>query len=87
MAIYVDPPIWRWRDLWWCHMISDHSTGELHAFAHELGVPPPGFQGDHYDIHADLRTAALHLGAVAISSRELVHTLYRTGQRTPPTLR
>ncbi len=84
MALYVDPPNWQWRGLWWCHLISDHSVGELHAFAHELGVPPPGFQGDHYDIHADARTAAVALGAIPVSSRHLVQRLYASGLRVPP---
>ena len=69
MTILVDECIWPWRDRLWCHMVSDTSLDELHAFARWLGVPERGFQGDHYDIPEEVRAMALDEGAVAVSSR------------------
>ncbi len=38
MAILVDDCNWPWRGMLFCHMISDTSLDELHAFARWLGV-------------------------------------------------
>ena len=56
----------------WCHLVSDVSFAELHAFAAELGIPRRFFQGDHYDLPAHLRDRAVDLGAVPVSTRELI---------------
>jgi hypothetical protein len=56
----------------WCHMASDRSFGELHAFAERLGIPRSRFQGDHYDLPPWLRASALALGAEEVSTRELL---------------
>lgn len=87
MTLLVDDAHWPWRDRWWCHLVSDASLDELHAFARLLGVPERGFQGDHYDIPEELRAQAIDLGAQPVSSRELVQALYAAGLRTPPHLR
>ena len=50
----------------------DASFEELHAFAARLGIPRRFFQGDHYDLPAHLRARALELGAVPVSTRELL---------------
>ena len=86
MAILVDDCIWPWRDRLWCHMVSDTSLDELHAFARWLGVPERGFQGDHYDIPADAREVAIEEGAIPVTSREVVTALYAAGlrRRKPP---
>lgn len=84
MSILVDPSNWSWRGRMWCHLISDTSFDELHAFARWLGVPPQGFQGDHYDIPDEMRTMALEEGAIAVTSRALVSALYAAGMRTRP---
>ena len=52
------------RSARWCHLVSDASFEELHAFAARLGIPRRFFQGDHYDLPEHLRARALELGAV-----------------------
>jgi hypothetical protein len=81
VAILVDPPIWRWRGRTWAHLVSDESLEELHAFADRLGLRRAWFQGDHYDVPAEVRDEALALGAEAVSSRELVVRLREAGLR------
>ena len=56
----------------WCHMVSDESFEELHAFAGRLGIPRHRFQGDHYDLPPGLRARALALGAQRVRGAELV---------------
>jgi Protein of unknown function (DUF4031) len=83
MAILVDPAIWRWRGRRWAHLVSDESYEELHAFAARLGLRREWFQGDHYDVPADLRETALTLGAQAVPSGVLVRRLRAAGLRRP----
>jgi Protein of unknown function (DUF4031) len=56
----------------WCHLVSDKSFDELHAFAGELGLRRAWFQGDHYDLTEGMRARAIAAGAFAVSARELV---------------
>jgi hypothetical protein len=56
----------------WCHLVSDASYEELHAFAKRLGIPRRFFQGDHYDLPAHLRARAVELGAAEVPTRELI---------------
>jgi hypothetical protein len=79
--VLVDPAVWPWRDRVWCHLISDESYDELHAFAERLGIPRRAFQGDHYDLPEDHRIRAIALGATPVSSRELVRRLIDAGLR------
>jgi hypothetical protein len=81
VTILVDPAVWPWRGRRWAHLVSDNSFDELHLFAQRLGIPRRAFQGDHYDIPADLREHALALGAIAVDSRELVRRLRSSGLR------
>ena len=81
MAILVDECNWPWRDLLWCHMVSDTSLDELHAFARWIGIPERGFQGDHYDIPEEARAIAVAEGALEVSSREVVEALRVSGLR------
>ena len=83
MALLVDPPIWPWRGMLFCHLVSDTSLDELHAFARWIGVPERAFGGDHYDVSEHMRPIALEEGAIEISSRELVRALYAAGLRRP----
>ena len=67
MAVLVDP-LREYPDTGlpfrtWCHLVSDASFEELHAFAARLGIPRRFFQGDHYDLPEHLRARALELGA------------------------
>jgi len=81
VAILVDPAVWPWRGRRWAHLVSDVSYAELHAFAEQLGLPRRIFQGDHYDIPADLREIAIELGAEPVDSRDLVRRLRAAGLR------
>lgn len=66
----------------WSHMVSDTSAEELHAFAARLGLKRewsqerPKSSAHHYDIVPSKRALALRLGAVAVTSRELVARNY-----------
>jgi len=79
--VLVDEPIWPFRDRLWCHLVSDTSYDELHSLAAELGIPQRAFQGDHYDLPAELRTGAIALGAEPVSGRELITRLIASGLR------
>jgi predicted metal-dependent HD superfamily phosphohydrolase len=79
--ILVDPASWKWRGKVWAHLVSDTSYQELHDFADLLGIPRRSFQGDHYDVPSDYREQAIALGAIAVSSRELVSRLRAAGLR------
>jgi Protein of unknown function (DUF4031) len=83
MAILVDPAVWPGRGRYWSHLVSDTSFAELHAFARRLDIPPRAFERDHYDLPAELRDRAVALGAVPVSSRELVARLTAAGLRRP----
>jgi Protein of unknown function (DUF4031) len=76
MAVLVDP-LREYPDTGlpfrnWCHLVSDASFEELHAFAAALGIPRRFFQGDHYDLPAHLRAPALVHGAEAVTTSELL---------------
>lgn len=81
MAILVDDPIWPFRGRLWCHLVSDTSYDELHELAQRLGIPRHGFQGDHYDVPAELRDEAVALGATPVTGRELITRLKASGLR------
>lgn len=81
MAILVDEPIWPWRGRRWAHLITDSHLDELHDFAHRLGMPYLAFQGDHYDIHTELRERAVSAGARPVTGREVVVALRESGLR------
>lgn len=79
--ILVDPPReypTRLRHKVWSHMVSDTSADELYAFADRLGLKRswsqerPKASAHHYDITPTMRARAIALGAVAVTSRELV---------------
>ena len=74
--ILIDPPaVARWDRLW-SHLASDTSYAEAHEFAAAHGIPPRGWDRDHYD-------AMVAAGAVPVSSRELVLALRAAGLRRP----
>ena len=79
--ILVDPAIWPHRGRQWAHLVSDESYEELHAFAEQLGIPRRAFQGDHYDIPTELRDQAISIGALEVTSRELLRRLVDAGLR------
>jgi hypothetical protein len=79
MAVYVDPlreyphVAFTVRD--WCHMVADGGFEELHAFAAQLGIPRTRFQGDHYDLPPWVRERAVALGALEVSTAELLQRM------------
>jgi hypothetical protein len=81
MTILVDHAIWPWRGRRWAHLVSDISYEELHVFAARLGIPQRAFQGDHYDVPAELRVVAISYGAVVVDGRVLVRRLRAAGLR------
>ena len=87
MAILVDPAIWRWQGRRWAHLVSDTSYDELHAFAGRLGLRREWFQGDHYDVPAEVREEAVRLGAAAVPAAVLVTRLRAAGLRRSRTAR
>ena len=81
MAVLVDAPIWPFRGRLWCHLVSDTSYDELHLVAERLGIPRRAFQGDHYDVPAELRDEAIAQGAQPVTGRELITRLRASGLR------
>jgi hypothetical protein len=79
--ILVDPAAWPYRGRLWAHLVSDTSYEELHAFAEQLGISRRAFQGDHYDVPEAVREEALALGAVPVTSRQVVEALRAAGLR------
>jgi predicted kinase len=59
----------------WCHMATDGSFDELHAFAARLGLRRAWFQRDHYDLPPHGRAAAVALGAEEVTTGELLHRM------------
>lgn len=87
MTLLVDECRWSWRDRLWCHLVSDDHLDELHLMAGRLMLPRRAFQGDHYDLHEDLRVRAILLGAHPVTSRELIVRLRTSGLRLSPAQR
>lgn len=79
MSVYVDDMEAQFGRLVMCHMIAD-STEELLAMADAIGVQRrwiqhPGTYREHFDIAKSKRAAAVKLGAVEITQRELATKL------------
>ncbi len=87
--ILIDPPLAEGRGRLWSHLASDVSYDELHVFARAAGVPERGFDRDHYDVPSEWYEEMIALGAVPVSSRELVSRLVASGlrRRKPGSLR
>ena len=70
----------RHRSGWWCHMVSDRSVEELHAFASEIGLRRRWFQDGlrpHYDLRPSKRRLAVAKGAKEVNVRVLVRRMAR----------
>lgn len=87
MTILIDEARWWHRGMRWCHLVSDESLDELHAFADANGIPRRGFQGDHYDIPEEYRPELIAAGATVVESRELLRRLKSAGLRLTPAQR
>jgi hypothetical protein len=74
MAIYIDS-LQRYGTGLWCHMATDGSLDELHAFAAKIGLKRAWFQDHarvpHYDLRPGKRLLAVKAGAIQVSSVEL----------------
>jgi hypothetical protein len=80
MTIYVDPIEYyahaKTRNKLWCHLATDQNDlAELHEMAEKLGIRryfqnKPGHP--HYDLYPSKRVLAVSLGAVEVTSGELV---------------
>ncbi|HVQ89337.1 MAG TPA: DUF4031 domain-containing protein [Actinomycetes bacterium] len=81
MAIMIDDARVAAHDRFWCHLASDTSFDELHAFVAQFAIPPKGFDGDHYDVPVERRAALIAAGAESVTSRELVKRLTSAGLR------
>lgn len=81
MTVLIDPPAWPARGRLWCHLASDVSVEELHTFAARNGLPRHGFERDHYDVPADAYAGLVAVGALPVSSRELVARISDAGLR------
>jgi hypothetical protein len=59
-----------------CHLTTDGTLDDLHAFARRLGMKREWFQdhrlAPHYDLTAGRRVLALEMGAVFVPIREQV---------------
>ena len=84
MAVLIDTPLWPKHGTVWAHLVSDESIEELHAFALRTGLPSRSFDLDHYDIPAERYEELIAAGAEAVSPRELVVRLRRSGLRVTP---
>lgn len=87
MTVLIDQARWPRHGRMWCHLISDVSLDELHAFAEALGIPRRGLHGDHYDLPEEYRAQAIEAGAVEVDSRELLRRLRAAGLRLTPAQR
>lgn len=87
MTILIDEARWWNHGRRWCHLASDESLAELHAFAEANEIPRRGFHGDHYDIPEEFRDALVRNGAVAVESRELLRRIKAAGLRLTPAQR
>jgi len=82
-VILIDDASWPGHGRMWCHLVSDTSVEELHAFAASAGLPARAFDGDHYDVPSERRDAVIAAGARAVTSKELVARLTAAGLRRP----
>lgn len=74
MSVYVDKAENGFGRMKMCHMIAD-SLEELHEMAEKIGMKKEWFQPKsfpHYDVCKTRRKQAVELGAIEVTSRELV---------------
>jgi len=73
--VVVDQPIYRFRNMKMCHMMSKDLEA-LHAMARRIGLKPEWFQNKpggtpHYDVAMSKRALAITYGAVVVGRREI----------------
>lgn len=78
MSVYVDNMKAPYGRMFMSHMIAD-THEELHEMADRIGVRLRWFQNKpgrpHYDICQQMRVRAIELGAIPVTTRELVRRL------------
>ncbi|MEO8529501.1 MAG: DUF4031 domain-containing protein [Pseudolysinimonas sp.] len=79
--ILIDEPVWPAHGTVWAHLVSDESYAELHAFAKAAGIPPRGFDNDHYDVPRERWDDLVDRGALPVTARELLRRLQHAGLR------
>ncbi|MDQ0896136.1 DUF4031 domain-containing protein [Agromyces ramosus] len=84
MTVLIDTPLWPKHGTVWAHLVSDESIEELRAFADRAGLPPRSFDLDHYDVPVERYDELVAAGAEAVTPRELVERLRRSGLRVTP---
>lgn len=87
MSVYVDPARYPFSRMTMCHMIAD-SSEELLAMADAIGVARKWLQkagqpDEHFDVCKSKRAEAVRLGAVEVSSRDLVLVIRSKRKVTP----
>ncbi len=87
MAVYVDDMRAPFGRMVMCHMIAD-SRHELISMAERVGVAPKWIQqadtySEHFDICLSKRARAVALGAVELTSRDLVQRMNARKQVVP----
>ncbi len=83
MAVLIDPPRWPAHGRLWSHLVSDRDLDELHELAASCGIPRRAFEGDHYDVPAELHDVLVRAGAVPVEGRDLLRRLVAAGLRVP----
>ena len=81
MTILIDEPVWPAHGTVWAHLVSDASYDELHAFAAAQGIPPRGFDHDHYDVPESRWHDLVAAGATSVTGLDLARRLERSGLR------
>lgn len=81
VTVLVDVPMWPAHGRLWAHLVSDSSLDELHRFAALAGLPPRGFDRDHYDVPEERIEELVALGAEQVTSGELTRRLIASGLR------
>lgn len=79
--IYVDRPIYKYGRMMMCHMVGD-TTDELLDMATKIGVnqkwiQKSGTPSEHFDVCVSKRSLAIKLGAMEVTSRDLVNIIKR----------
>lgn len=74
MPVYIDDVFIPYGRMKMCHMIAD-TEEELHNMANKIGMRREWYQTGnypHYDVSKSKRVLAIELGAIEITTRELV---------------
>ena len=81
VTLLIDPPRWPAHGHLWSHLVSDASLSELHEFAGSVGIPPRGFDRDHYDVPEHRYAQLVEAGAQPVEGKELLRRLVASGLR------